>query len=250
MAVTNLTPQTRGESPKKGERVSLPARYQTRWDEPFRTEIEQVLRPGISILDVGSGRNPSIPAGDRPADVHYVGLDLSAEELEAAAPGEYDEHVVADVGTLKDELVGRFDVIVSWQVLEHVEDLGAAFVCMRAYLKPGGTHISLFSGKGSVFAAINRVIPFHIGAPIVKKVMGRSDNSDPVFPAFYDRCNDTALRKMTADWSNVEIKPYWVGARYFGFAKIAQQAYLAYENFLVRRNHVNLATHYLLVATR
>lgn len=248
--VSSLSPQTRGDGSRPRDRVSLPPRYDVRWDEPFRLAVEGVLRPGMAILDVGSGRNASIPARDRPADTRYIGLDLSEEELKAAAPGEYDGHVVADIGSLQDELVGQFDLIVSWQVIEHVQDVGAAFVCMRAYLRSGGTLVSLFSGRGSVFALINRVVPFHIGAPIVKRVMGRSDDSDPVFPAYYDRCTDSALRKMTRDWSQTDITPYWVGARYFGFAKFAQRSYLLYEDYLARRGIADLATHYLLVAQR
>ncbi|MFA4927868.1 MAG: methyltransferase domain-containing protein [Patulibacter sp.] len=229
--------------------MPLPARYQDVWDAPFRAAIERELRPGMTILDVGSGRNPTLPLDERPAGTTYVGLDLSPDELNAAGAGAYDEHAVADVGALQDQLIGRFDLIVSWQVLEHVEDLGAAFACMRAYLKPGGVLVAMFSGGRSAFALVNRVVPFHIGAPIVKKIMGRSDRN-PVFPAYYDRCTAGALRRMLRDWAAVEIAPFYAGARYFGFSKLAMQTYLAYENRIARRRREDLATHYLLVARR
>lgn len=244
-----LRPQTRGDGSAPPDRVPLPPRYQAVWDAPFREAIERTLRPGMAILDVGSGRNPTILPDERPEGTTYVGLDLSREELEAAGPRAYDEHAVADVGALQDELIGRFDLIVSWQVLEHVEDLGAAFICMRAYLKPGGVLVAMFSGGRSAFALVNRVVPFHIGAPIVKKVMGRSDRN-PVFPAYYDRCTAGELRGMLGDWSAVDVAPYYAGARYFGFSKLASRAYLAYEDAVARRGADDLATHYLLTATR
>jgi 2-polyprenyl-6-hydroxyphenyl methylase/3-demethylubiquinone-9 3-methyltransferase len=244
-----LRPQTRGDGSAPPDRVPLPPRYQEVWDAPFRAAIESELRPGMAILDVGSGRNPTVPVEERPVDTTYVGLDLSADELDAAGAGAYDEHAVADVGALQDQLIGRFDLIVSWQVLEHVEDLGAAFVCMRAYLKPGGVLVAMFSGGRSAFAIVNRLVPFHIGAPIVKKIMGRSDRN-PVFPAYYDRCTAGDLRTMLRGWSVVDVTPFYAGARYFGFSTLATRAYLAYEDRITQVGAEDWATHYLLAIRR
>ena len=55
------------------------------------------LYPGISVLDVGSGRKPTVPLDQRPAECHYVGLDISAEELQAAPPVDYSETWVSDI---------------------------------------------------------------------------------------------------------------------------------------------------------
>ena len=206
-----LRPQTRGDGSSRPTRVPLPARYADHWDEPFRSAVGAALEPGMAILDIGSGRNPAIPHDERPPGTTYVGLDLSADELAAAPAGSYDEHAVADIGTLQDEFVGRFDLIISWQVLEHIRDLGAAMVCIRAYLGPSGTFVAMFSGSRSVFALVNRVLPFHVGAPLVTRVMGRSQ-SNPVFPAYYDRCNAAALRELLTDWSRVRISPFFCGA--------------------------------------
>lgn len=244
-----LRPQTRGNGSVAPGRAPLPARYQDVWDAPFRKAIEAVLRPGMSILDLGSGRNPTIPPDERPRDVKYVGLDLSADELAAAAPTAYNEHVVANIGSLQDQLVGRFDLIVSWQVLEHVHDLGAAMICIRAYLKPGGSFVAMFSGSWSAFAIINRVLPFHIGAPIVSRVMGRS-SSNPVFLAYYDRCYASALTDLLTDWSSAELSPFFRGAEYFRFSTLLSRMYLLFEDRVAAARRDNLATHYLVVATR
>jgi hypothetical protein len=66
--------------------VALPARYGERWEAPFERRVGAVLRPNMAILDVGSGRRPTITPSDRPAGCRYVGLDISAAEL-AARPG-------------------------------------------------------------------------------------------------------------------------------------------------------------------
>ena len=247
--MTGLRPQTRGDGSVLPNRVRLPARYEQVWDAPFRGAIEAVLEPGMAILDLGSGRNPTIPRHERPAGTTYVGVDLSGDELAAAPEGSYDEHTVADIGTLQDHLVGRFHLIVSWQVLEHVRDLGAAIVCIRAYLKPGGTFVAMFSGSRSAFAAINRVVPFRVGAPMVSRVMGRS-SSNPVFPAYYDRCYASALDELLVDWADVRIAPFYRGAGYFRFSPILTRAYLAFEDRVAAGGREDLATHYLVVAMR
>lgn len=244
-----LRPQTRGDGSAAPNGVPLPARYDEVWDAPFRTAIEAALQPGIAILDLGSGRNPTIASDERPDGTTYVGLDLSAVELVAAPAGAYDEHAIADIATLQDQLVGRFDLIVSWQVLEHVRDLGAAMVCVRAYLKPGGTFVAMLSGSRSAFALINRVLPFHVAEPIVARVMGRS-SSNPVFPAYYDRCYAAALDELLASWSRVRISSFFRGAGYFRFSRLLSRAYLAVEDRAARGGRDNLATHYLVVAMR
>jgi len=229
--------------------VPLPARYEDLWKAPFDTAVRMALTPSMSILDLGAGRNPTIPQDERPDGTTYVGLDLSREEIAAAPAGSYDEHAAADIGTLQDQLVGRFDLIVSWQVLEHVCDLGAAMVCIRAYLKPGGTFVAMFSGSRSAYALINRVVPFYVGARVVAKVMQRGP-SNPVFAAYYDRCHASALHNMLTSWSSVRIEPFFRGADYFQFSRPLSRAYIAFENWASRGGHHDLATHYLLVAAR
>src|SRR5581483_4937368 len=75
----------------------LPARYGYRLQDVFLRELQPRLTPGISILDVGAGRSPTLALEARPAGCRYAGLDISADELEAAGPDAYDEVIAADV---------------------------------------------------------------------------------------------------------------------------------------------------------
>jgi SAM-dependent methyltransferase len=226
----------------------LPPRYRVGWRESFERDIAERLRPGIVILDVGSGRHPAILPEHRPANTHYIGLDISSAELSAAGTGAYDEMIVSDAAMMRPDLVGKVDLVVSWQVLEHIKPLEDALSTLHAYLRPGGTLISMFSGKWSIFGVINAVLPQRLAAAIVAKIMRRQVLNIPVFPAYYDRCYDHALRKLTATWDKVEIKPYYRGATYFHFSRTLARMYLLYENVIARASRRNLATHYLLVA--
>src|SRR5207237_5367447 len=133
-----------------------------RYDQPWATEfwdgLNRALDAGAAVLDVGSGRRPTIPPTDRPAGVHYAGLDVSADELALAPSGSYDETVVSPAEQRVPHLVGRFDLIVSWGVFEHLRDLPPAAANFRAYLKPGGTLVAFLAGRYAAYAIANRII--------------------------------------------------------------------------------------------
>lgn len=228
----------------------LPARYHTRWREPFERPIESRLAPGVSVLDIGSGRHPAVPIDRRPEGVEYVGLDLSGDELRAAGDGAYTEAIEADATQLRSDLVDRFELVVSWQVLEHVKDLPRTFDNIRQYLRPGGTCVALFSGGWSAFGVINRVLPHRLGKRIVEPIMHRKETNTPVFPAYYDHCTARALERILAGWTQTEVEPLYAGATYFTFSTPVLRAYLVYENLIANRRVANLATHYLVIATR
>jgi SAM-dependent methyltransferase len=231
-------------------RVALPDRYRARWRDRFESAMLARLREGVTVLDIGSGRNPSLAPPNRPAATRWIGLDVSRPELVQAPPGSYDEVVVGDLATPLAGLAGTIDLAVSWQVLEHVRPLDRAVANVHGYLRPGGEFVCQFSGAWSPFAIVNRLLPDRLGSALVGRTMRRRDSAHPVFPAHYDRCYASALERVFADWSSVTIEPLFRGATYFHFSAALQRAYLAYEEMAIRRDLTNLATHYFVVAVR
>ncbi len=226
----------------------LPERYQEHWQAPFHVALAEHLRPGAIILDVGAGRSPTLPRGQRPPGCTYVGLDISKSELAAAPEGSYDEVYVGDVVDYVGALDGRFDIVLSWQVLEHVKPLPDALEHIRLYLKPGGHFVGQLSGKFSVFGLLNQLIPHRTARWMLHRLIDRDPAT--VFPAPYHHCWWSALRRDTGTWGNFQIISRYTGANYFKFLKPLQRMYLAYEEWTIRRNRENLATHYLVVGTR
>jgi SAM-dependent methyltransferase len=118
--------------------------------------------PGARILDFGCGAGRLVAAGldaglnMAGADVFYGG-SKAREEVERAG----------SLGTVIHELVdGRmgfadasFDLVVSNQVLEHVEDLDAVLREIHRVLKPGGVVLSIFPSR-DVFREGHIGIPF------------------------------------------------------------------------------------------
>lgn len=230
-------------------RGTEPPRYAEDWFGPFDTRIEAILnRPGVTVLDVGSGRRPTIPPDRRPPGCHYIGLDVSRQELERAPHGAYDEIIVGDAAEGAPALAGRVDLIVSFYVFEHIERLDLALEQLRSCLKPGGRLVAVFSGKHAAFAILKRLIPERLGSWLVWRVMGQP--RDAVFPAFYTGCTDSALRQMLSPWSAREIVGLWRGSNYFRFLRPLAAMYVTYEEWAMRSHRRNLAPYYLVSATR
>jgi SAM-dependent methyltransferase len=229
-------------------RFRLPARYEEQWGKDFWEYAERALRPGVTILDVGAGRRPTILPDRRPEGTHYVGTDISGEELAEAEPGSYDETVVADAHNEVPGLVGRFDLIVAWQVLEHFEDLPSAAAQFHRYARPGGWFVAMLSGKNAAFSIANRILPDAVGARVVGFLMRRP--VETVFPAHYDHADERGLHEAFSAWDELHVIPFWRGAGYFARLPGVRGLYLRYEDWAQSRSRGNLATHYTVAARK
>jgi 2-polyprenyl-6-hydroxyphenyl methylase/3-demethylubiquinone-9 3-methyltransferase len=226
--------------------LGLPARYEQEWGTEFWSLVDRALRPGVAVLDIGAGRRPTIPPQRRPPGSHYVGLDLSGDELRAAPAGSYDELVVTDAQSPMPDLFDRFDLIVSWQVLEHIRDLPRAMEVFQSYAKVGGSFVACLSGRNAVFSHANRILPAFVGSRLVALLMRRP--VETVFPAFYDHCNERGLHSALRNWDAIQVIPLWRGADYFAQLGFLRGLYIRYEDWAIGRGLTNLATHYVIAA--
>lgn len=233
---------------RSNKNIALPARYAEDWRQSFIDRAEAVLKPGIRVLDVGSGRAPTIPPEARPENCSYVGIDISESELLRAPAGSYDDYIVGDITDWQPSLVNRFDLIVSWQVLEHVSSLENSLNNAFSYARPGGVLLAQFSGAFSTFGLLNRMLPSWVGPKALKSLLGR--DPETVFPAYYNACWHGRVKDIMSQWSDTEIVSYFRGAGYFRFLPPAQRLYVGYESWAMNGGHDNLATHYLVHAVR
>jgi SAM-dependent methyltransferase len=226
----------------------LPARYGVAWADAFLDVIAPHLRPGVRILDIGSGARATLPPEQRPAGCVYAGLDVSRDELERAGEGVYHEKIVGDVSTAVAGLSGRFDLVISWQVLEHVSSMRGALATQRDALVPGGTMVAMLSGARAVFALAARVMPYRVSTALQARLLDVAPEDK--FPTRYDNCTDRALRELLRDggWASWEIVPRYKAAGYLRFSRPLQRAYLVYENWAERGARPDLATHYIVSA--
>ena len=230
-----------------GVRGDWPERYHAPLDTAFWNFISAEYRPGMAILDCGSGRRPTIDVADRPAGCTYWGLDISAAELALAPEGSYDHGVVSDVTTFAPELVDKFDLIVSFYVFEHIKPLDAAFENLRRYLKPGGVLVTQMSGRYSFFAVANRVLPKAITSEVLVRFTQR--DRETIFPAWYDQCSYRGLSSILSSWTSSEIVSLYAASRYLP-SRFVRGVYLGLEEVVVERDMQNLASDYVVRAVR
>jgi SAM-dependent methyltransferase len=223
--------------------TELPARYQEPWRPTFVAQALAHCRPEMTILDVGGGDAPTLPREVRPARSTYLGLDPDGEDL---ANGDYDVRILAGASELQPDLAGTVDLILSWNVLEHVPDMPSALARFHSYLKPGGVLLAHFAGRWAVFAIASRLMPHALRVRLLSRLIVASPDNH--FPTHYDRCTARAFDLMLADWSEHEIVPHYRAAGYFAFSRSLQRAYLAYES--VAMHNSELATHYDVRAVR
>jgi SAM-dependent methyltransferase len=91
-----------------------------------------------TVLDVGCGPGKYTLAVAR-RGVRVEGMDLTpglVDQLRAVAP-DIPAHV-GDLGDPPPALLGRFDVVIGFFVLHHIEHLDRAMAGVRALLRPGG----------------------------------------------------------------------------------------------------------------
>jgi SAM-dependent methyltransferase len=226
----------------------IPERYETNLEDRFADAVRPFLKPGIQVLDVGSGRRPALPVSERPPRTRYVGLDLSSAELALAPSGAYDEAIAGDASERRETLIESFDLILSFQVFEHVRPLDRALDNLQDYLRPGGHLVASLSGSFSVHGVLNRALPGSIGPRLMARLLTRRE--DTVFPAYYDGCHHAALERMLRPWSWAQVAPVYVGGAYFTFSPALLAAYLRYEDWARNSARAKLAPYYLIVAQR
>ncbi len=231
-----------------GKRI-LPERYRTDlWDLRFRERLDSALRPGMSILDIGAGRRPTLAPPDRPEGTTYVGLDPDADELRTAPEGSYDEAVVSAAEHRVPELEGRFDLALSFFAFEHVESTAETLESIRGYLRPGGMLLAQLAGARSPFSVANRLLPAAASRALLRRAMGRP--ADSVFPAAYDHCTHGELAELLEPWAEAEVMPLYTAAGYVLFSRVLTAAYIGYEEWLYRGDRRELAPYYLVAARR
>jgi SAM-dependent methyltransferase len=183
-----------------------------------------------------------------PARCTYIGLDVSGDELRRAEPGAYDDLLVGDICERQPATEGRFDLVISWQVLEHVPSMHRALATTHAALVPGGRMVSMLSGAWAMHAVAARVIPYRVSTWLQARLLGMVPEDK--FPTRYDCCTDRSLRKLlaTGGWRSWDVVPLYRSGIYLEFSRPLQRAYFAYENWAARGPRANLASHYIVDA--
>ena len=168
-----------------------------------------LLAPKQWVLDVGGGKHPAIPLQvKQDLGLHVVGLDISAAELAQAPAGAYDETIVGDIATV--EIPGKFDLVFSRTVMEHVSNPRAALANLTRVLAPSGLMAHVMPCRNAPFAIANRALGNKLARRLLFAIAPhKRENSG--FRAHYLECTPARMSRLCRECGLEVIKtlPYY-----------------------------------------
>lgn len=142
--------------------------------------LASLSAPGPAILDFGCGKGEVVVEGLR-RELDIWGVDVYREggyRAFAEATGLLGGRIKAITDGRIPFADGRFDVVLSNQVFEHVEPLGELLGEIRRVLKPGGALLAIFPTRECL-------VECHVNMPLVHRFRP-------------GRCRTTYARALTA----------------------------------------------------
>lgn len=145
-----------------GERILPGGKFNVTYQQSlFAYEFARARSVGKRVLDVGSGEGYGVDyLAEKAAQV--VGLDMHAGAVAVAKRKYRRDNIRFMVGKMEDPLQElteqKFDVVCSFQTIEHVKNQDEFLEQLKRFTKPGGEIIVTTPNKGR-FPGFN---PYHI----------------------------------------------------------------------------------------
>jgi SAM-dependent methyltransferase len=169
------------------------------WDaRAFRQRVLAVIDSQTRMLDIGAGRGATPHMRYRGLVAEIVGVDVDAAGLEN---DQVDRAVHTPDGRLTELDADSFDVVISKDVLEHVDDPDTFFREVARVLKPGGLFLAKTPNSTHYVPIIARLTPLSLHKTF-NKLRGR-DVVD-TFPTRY-RANSRGALTRLARASGLEV---------------------------------------------
>jgi SAM-dependent methyltransferase len=152
-----------------------------------------------TVLEVGSGANPTLGEEIAGRAIRYVTTDLDAAELDKA-PDVHEARVLdLESNELPEDLIGRCDLVFSRMVNEHIRDGRRYHTNIRTLLRPGGIAAHCFATLYSLPFVANAVLPEAIGGHLLDLIAPRDRYQNDKFRAHYSWCRgptDAMIRRF------------------------------------------------------
>ncbi len=144
------------------------------------------LRKPKTILEIGSGANPTLPPEQIPPDIRYITSDADAAELAKAPPGYTARLLDLEKGMIPEDLHDSCDLVFSRMVNEHVRDGKQYHANIRRILAPGGLAVHCFATLYALPFVVNRFLPDSLSTSIYNRVAKReNEHTHGKFQAHY-----------------------------------------------------------------
>lgn len=119
-------------------------------------------KPDIDLLEVGCGRSIWLPYFAREFGFRVTGVDYSETGCQKSREILAAQHVSGtvlhqDMFLPPADMIERFDVVVSFGLVEHFEDTAGVIRALAAFLKPGGVMITNIPNMRGTIGFVQRL---------------------------------------------------------------------------------------------
>ncbi|MGH6895416.1 MAG: class I SAM-dependent methyltransferase [Geminicoccaceae bacterium] len=206
-----------------------------------RTILEHV-GPGAVVLDIGCGRRaPNLMKLEGRAGT-LIGIDIVDFEVSAPDLALFNESVF----DMRSIVTGTVDVAYSRSVMEHLDNVDAAYAEIHRVLKPAGKYIFLTPNFWDYTSLISYVVPNFLHGRLVRFAEGRAERD--TFPTFY-RSNTYYRISRDSRKYRLAIQSFQYLGQYpsaFLFNNLMFRAAARYEKFLGRHEHLQFLRGWIL----
>jgi SAM-dependent methyltransferase len=175
--------------------------------------IVTALAANRRLLEIGAGRRPFLtPEEIEERNINYTANDIMESELDLI-PFPVEKAIFDSCGEIPSACAGRFDVICSKMVQEHVRNGKKFYSNILRLLSDGGVALNFHPTLYSPPFLINRAFPEHLTRAVLRFFKPERNGSNiPKFPATYELCyssNTTVNIISKIGFSAVDIIPFY-----------------------------------------
>ena len=208
-AIKRFALWNRAQSRDLAERMPNLFGYPSYW-QALRDRIQLSLdHKPASVLEVGGIDRPLLAKGQ---GFEYTGLDI---EERPGCHEVYDRFLVQSV---EDPIEGRYEVIISGTLMEHVPDNSRAVRAMWAALPPGGETHHYIPSKWHPYSVALRLVGPKLQVRMIP-VLRPGSEGETGYPAYFDHCTGQQMRKLFEDagFVDVDVEHYFWATDYFAW---------------------------------
>lgn len=166
------------------------------WDDhALKARVDQVLEARSKVLDLGAGSGLLEFMDMRDSLRTVIGIDVDA----AISRNSLVDHAVRGSGDRIPFKDATFDLVVSNNVLEHLEEPDATFLEIERVLKPDGSFLFKTPNRRHYVPLLARLIPQRLHSAVVQS-RGRTESD--VFQTRY-RANSPKRVRRLAEQANL-----------------------------------------------
>jgi len=133
--------------------------------------------PMLRVLDAGCGTQNYLRFDRK---VHVTGIDISAAQLDKNP--ELSERIVGDLQTYELPATA-YDVVVCWDVLEHLKDPRSALIRIANAVAPGGILVVGSPNPSSLKGLVTRLTPYRFHVWVYRRFFNNDRGGNP-FPTY------------------------------------------------------------------